>query len=171
MVKYFQLIFYSDCYSGLGTDDSSNYRPISNLNYISRVLERLFLPRFQSHVTNCPKSNSFQSAYRRHHSTETALLCTLDNIYHNCARGCATVLISLDLSAAFDTIDHSILTNQLHTSFGVSGLALSPIPSYLTNCTQTVKIGNSSSDVIPLSTGVPQVSSSVISYSQYISPQ
>jgi len=141
---------------GLSTDDPSNYRPISNLNYISKVLERLFLPRFQSHVTNCPNFNSFQSAYRRHHSTETALLCTLDNIYHNSARGCATALISLDLSAAFDTIDHSILINRLHSSFGVSGLALSWISSYLTNRTQIVRIGNSSSDVIPLSTGVPQ---------------
>ena len=100
-----------------------------NLNYISKVLECLFLPRFQSHVTNCPNFNSFQSAYRRHHSTDTALICTLDNIYHNSACGCATALISLDLSAGFDTIDHSILTNRLQSSFGVSGLALSWISS------------------------------------------
>ena len=63
---------------GLDQSDPSNYRPISNLNNISKLLERLFLFRFQSHVSNSPNFNPLQSAYRRFHSTETSLLNTLD---------------------------------------------------------------------------------------------
>jgi len=57
-----------------------SYRPISNLNLISKILERLFLARIQSHITSSPSFNQYQSAYRRHHSTETSILHTLESI-------------------------------------------------------------------------------------------
>jgi Reverse transcriptase (RNA-dependent DNA polymerase) len=97
----------------------ANYRPISNLNTLSKIPERLFLARFQPFVSSSPNFNQFQSAYRHHHSTETAILSTLDNIFHSSDIGKSTLLVSLDLSAAFDTIDHHILINRLETCFGV----------------------------------------------------
>ena len=67
-------------------------------------VERLVLCTFQPHVTACPSFNSLQSAYLPGHSTETALLLTLNSIYTSADSGQATLLVSLDLSAAFDTI-------------------------------------------------------------------
>ena len=67
----------------LDPNNLSNYRPISNLNNISKILEKLFLSRLQPHVLASPNFNPYQSAYRRNHSTETALLCTLDHVHHS----------------------------------------------------------------------------------------
>jgi len=109
---------------GSDPDSPENYRPISNLNNISKILERLFLARIQQHITTCSNFNHFQSAYRPQYSTETALLYTLNNIYSSADHSQPTLLVSLDLSAAFDTIDHKILINRLSSSFGISGLVL-----------------------------------------------
>jgi len=68
----------------------SNYRPISNLNFISKILERLFLQRVQPHILASPNYNRHQSAYRPGHSTETALIQLLDSIYHAADHGKAT---------------------------------------------------------------------------------
>jgi len=80
----------------------SNYRPISNLNTISKVLERLFLNGIQSSVVSTPNFNPSQNAYRPRHSTETCLLATLDNIFTSSDLGNSTLLVSLALSAAFE---------------------------------------------------------------------
>ena len=109
---------------GLDESNLANFRPISNLNNISKLLERLFLSRFQPHVINAPSFSQMQSAYRPLHSTETCVLRTLNNIYVSADTGKATALVSLDLSAAFDTIDHSILLKRLQMMFGVTGTAL-----------------------------------------------
>ena len=157
--------------AGLDKDTPSNYRPISNLNNISKLLERLILARIQDHVTTSPNFNPFQSAYRRFHSTETALLLTLDRIYHSIDQGFSTVLVSLDLSAAFDTIDHPTLLNRLSTSYGVHGAVLSWFKSYLSNRSQFVLIENSKSSISPSPIGVPQGSVlGPILFSIYISP-
>ena len=111
----------------------ANYSPIANLNNIKKILERLFLSVLQPHILSCSAFTPLQSAYRPRHSTETALLHTLDHIYSAADRGMPTALVSLDLSAAFDTIDHSILISRLHSSFGISGPALAWLSSYLFN--------------------------------------
>ena len=134
----------------------SNYRPISNLHNISKILERLLLARVQDHIISSTNFNPFQSAYRKYNSTETALLLTLDNILHSVDQGIFTVLVSLDLSAAFDTIDHSVLLSRLQSSFGIHGTALSWFHSYLSNRTKFVQIGNSRSSISPCPIGVPQ---------------
>ena len=109
---------------------TANHLPISNLNTISKILERLFLARFQPYVSSSPNFNQFQSAYRRHHSTGTAALSALDPIFHSSDNGKFTLLVSLDPSAAFDAIDYRILINGLETSFGASATVLSWLSSY-----------------------------------------
>ena len=149
----------------------TNYRPISNLNNISKVLERLFLNRFQSHVVRSPNYNSYQSAYRKNHSTETALTATMDYIYRAADRSESTVLVALDLSAAFDLVDHTLLLDRLRCSFGITGPALQWLASYLTQRTQVVTIGKFNSPIVDLACGVPQ--GSVIGpllFTLYISP-
>ena len=102
---------------------SSNYRPISNLNNISKIIERLVHSKITSHVSSSPNFNPFQSAYRKHHSTETTLLRITDSLRIICATGHAAVLVLLDLSAAFDTLDHNILIDILNSHFSISDLA------------------------------------------------
>ena len=89
-----------------------------------KILERLFLNCIRSHVTFSPNFNPYQLAYRPHHSTETALFLILDSIYNSDDLGNSTLLVSLDLSAAFDTMHHSILLKCLKISFCIDGLVL-----------------------------------------------
>ena len=119
-------------------------------------MERLFLARFQPLISSSPNFNQFQSAYRRHHSTETAILSTLDKIFHSADNGKSTILVYLDLSAAFDTIDHRILIKRLETSFGVSATVFSWLSSYLTDRQQSVNVGGHSSPFLVCDSGVPQ---------------
>ena len=97
-----------------------------------------------------------QSAYKQFHSTETALLKVHNDINLKIDNGKVTALTLLDLSAAFDTIDHNILITRLSTWYGISGTALSWFTSYLTDRQQAIKIGNCFSDMLPTSCGVPQ---------------
>ena len=135
------------------------------------MLEHLILKRIQSHTTSSKNFNPFQSAYRCYFSTESALLLALDNIYHAIDTGSSTVLVSLNLSAAFDTIEHSVLLNRLQNSFGITGLALAWFQSYLSDRRQFVRIGSSKSPETPCCTGVSQGSVLVpMLFSFYISP-
>ena len=112
---------------GLDQKILGNYRPISNLNTVSKILERLFSTRLTPHVP--PACCPLQSAYRRHHSTETALLRITNDMFEAAELGLATVLVALDLSAAFDTINHAVLVQRLTDTFGVSGPAINWIKS------------------------------------------
>jgi len=156
----------------LDDQNPANFRPISNLNNISKILEKLFLSRFQAHVCASDSCSSTQSAYRRHHSTETALLHTLDSIYLNTSLTFfATLLVYLDLSTAFDTIDHHLLLDRLNESFGVSGTAHSWLRSDLSNRHQSVRAGQSESPRTHCPTGVPQGSVlGPLLFTCYISP-
>ena len=158
-------------HDGLDTSDPANYRPISNLNTISKVIERLALGRLRAHITNSPNFNKSQSAYRRHHSTETALLRILNDIYGNIDAGQDTLLVGLDLSAAFDTIEHSVLLTRLERSFGIGGPILEWIQSYLKDRTQFVHLGTANSGDTNCHCGVPQGSVlGPLLFVAYISP-
>jgi len=155
----------------LDPDEPSNYRPISNLNTFSKIIERVFLARLLPHVTNSNNFNRYQSAYRKHHSTETALLKILDDVYTNAGHHQSTLLIGLDLSAAFDTIDKSTLLARLQISFGVDGLALEWISSYLSNRSQHVRVGSVRSPSSVCEYGLPQESVlSPILFTLYVAP-
>ena len=97
-----------------------------------------------------------QSAYRRHHSTETAVMKVLSDIYDNIDSGNVTLLGLLDLSAAFDTVDHDILLQRLQTTFGIDGWVLKWLRSFLTDRTQVVAFRGSTSASTMLLHGVPQ---------------
>jgi hypothetical protein len=142
--------------AGLDASLPCNYRPISNLNTISKIIERLFLNRIQPHIFASSNFNQHQSGFRPSHSTETALLSILDSIYTSSDSGNPTLLVSLDLSAAFDTIDHSTLLHRLRTSFGVTGAPYKWIESYLSGRSQFVTVRGHKSCTTSLCTGVPQ---------------
>jgi len=90
--------------AGLDSSQPANYRPISNLSTVSKVLERLVLARLRPHLLSSANFSQFQSPYRKGHSTETALLEVLDGVFTAADDKQVTVLIGLDLSVAFDTV-------------------------------------------------------------------
>ena len=157
--------------AGLDVSDPANYRPISNLNTISKIIERLCLARLLPHIAATGKFNPLQSAYRKYHSTETALLKILDDLNKIVDSRHSAVLVGLDLSAAFDTIEHDILIEWLRSVFGVSGVALGWIGSYLQGRKQYTVAGGERSAHSLLDFGIPQ--GSVLGpflFSVYVSP-
>ena len=99
---------------------------------------------------------AFQLAYRKHYSTESALLNIHNDILLNMAKESVTALTLLDLSTVFDTIDHTILLDRLNVYYGISELALGRFKSYLSGRTHSVKVGSTLSQPAALQYGVPQ---------------
>ena len=97
----------------LPKNELKNYRLVSNLSFISKILEKIVANKLQAHIKINHLSNPLQSAYRKHHSTESALLKVHNDIIISMDKGEVTALILLDLSATFDTIDHATLTDIL----------------------------------------------------------
>jgi hypothetical protein len=141
---------------GLDSADVKSYRPISNLPVLSKLLERLVARQLIDHLNFNKLLPDLQSAYRAHHSTETAVLKVLADILRAIDRGDLAVLALLDLSAAFDTVDHAILLRRLRESYGLGGSALSWFVSYLDGRTQYVRCGSARSQRTSLLYGVPQ---------------
>ena len=108
-----------------------------------------------NHLTSNLLTHKFQSAYRVGHCTETALLRIVNDILTASNASQVSILTLLDLSAAFDTIDHSILLCRLEQYFGVFGLALSWFKSNLSNRFQFVSASGSNSKLSKLNYGVP----------------
>ena len=127
---------------GLDRDDFTNYRPISDLHTISKIVERILMSRLVAHVERSPSCNRYQSAHRKGYSTETAITRLLNDIYCIADNKTRTLLLQLDLSAAFDTIDSDTLFERLEHTFGISGCALQWLMSYLDNRSQFIRVGN-----------------------------
>src|SRR6266699_3224046 len=133
----------------------SSYRPISNLLYVLKLLERCVAKQLNSYLSFNAHYGAFQSAYRPHHSTETALLRVQNDILSRMDNNEVTLLSLLDLSAAFDTVDHTILLECLK-NIGITGLVYDWFSSYLTGRTQAMFLDGVSSDSVNITCGVPQ---------------
>jgi hypothetical protein len=121
-------------------DDLSNYRPVSNLSFLSKLVERAAVKQLTAHLNSFDLFVPVQSGYRRYHSPETALLRVVNDLRMAVDAGDAALLSLLDQSAAFDTIDHSTLLNRLSVRYGVTGVALSWFSSYLSDRCQSVSL-------------------------------
>ena len=142
--------------SDLDQNVLNNYRPVSNLSFLSKILEKVVFKQLMEHLIKNNLREKFQSAYRMFHSTETALLRVFNDLLNALDSGNLCILTLLDLSAAFDTIDHDILLSRLGTSFGISGSVHRWIKSYLSNRTNRVKVLENYSSTTVLEFGVPQ---------------
>ena len=146
--------------AGMDDSDTRSYRPISNLSVLSKILERVVAKQMVSYLNDNSLMPEVQSAYRTHHSTETALAKVLSDILMAIDSGNIALLSLLDLSAAFDTVDHEILLRRLNQSFGLTSTVLSWLTSYLSDRKQCVRHSGSTSCATPLTCGVPQGRSS-----------
>ena len=134
----------------------TNFRPISNLKFLSKVMEKVAAARLWDYLCENDLNEIFQSAYKKHHSCETALTRVQNDILTAIDNKQCVALVLLDLSAAFDTVDHEILLHRLQYKFGIKGKAYEWFRSYLTGRTQSVRIDGTDSSVCPLPCGVPQ---------------
>ena len=136
--------------------EKKNYRPVSNLTFISKLVERCVVIQLNEHLTKNNLAEPNQSAYRANHSTETSLLCVRTKFLENMEAGKVTCMVLLDLLAAFDTISHKLLLQRLHDMYGIRGTALKWLQNYLSDRVQQVIIDGKTSESRPLKWGVPQ---------------
>jgi hypothetical protein len=136
-------------------DDITNYRPISNLKVVGKIIEIVAATRLKKHIENLSFLHSNQSAYRSHHSTESATLTVCSDWRNALDSGKCVCVASLDVSAAFDTVNHAILQNRLLEA-GVLGKAHKWFQSYLSGRSWVVKHKDSFSEVCNVNSGVPQ---------------
>ena len=119
---------------GIGSERAKiNYRLASNLPFVSKILEKVVANGLEEHLESNSLHDDLQSAYRACHSTETALRRVHHDITLALDNNSCAVLVLLDLSAAFDIIDHPILMERLQYSYGITGQPLTWINSYLSN--------------------------------------
>lgn len=152
--------------ASLDRNEYKNYRPVSNIMYISKLIEKVVTNQITNHVTSYDLDEMYQSAYKANTSTETALLKVKSDILNAVDRQEVVFLVLLDLSAAFDTVDHKILLKRLHNRMGISGTALKWFETYLESRRCCVFIDGHYSDSEPLIYGVPQ--GSVVGPLQFI---
>ena len=133
----------------------SNYRPIVNLSFISKLTEKIVKKRLLDHLTTNSLLNPFQSGYTKFYSTETTLRSLHDHLSNAVSMQQVSCIYLPDLSAAFDTLDHSILLHRLSTWSGISSVSLQWFTSYLSSRTSSVGIPPHSFPSSPLTCGVP----------------
>ena len=133
-----------------------HFRPVSNLTFLSKIVEKVSASDVQAYMTKEPLHELMQSAYKEYHSTETALVKVHNDASLALDKHHIFLLVLIDLSAAFDTVDHSMLLEALHDQLGIEGVALDWFRSYLADRTQYVYIDGVRSDTHKLRFGVPQ---------------
>ena len=143
---------------GFGNDpnEKKNYRPISNLTFLGKLVERVVLRQLNAHLDKNNLNIPNQSAYRKNHSTETILIKVINDLLIASDKNTATILMLLDLSAAFDTVDHNILLKILEDEIGISCIPLRWFKSFLSGRSQRIRLGSTVSEVVTLLFGVPQ---------------
>ena len=157
--------------AGLDQEEMKNYRPVSNLPYVSKLLEKVVVAQLNEHLKDNSLMPPNQSAYRRHHSTETALVRIVNDLLCAMDRSQCCLLIMLDQSAAFDTVNQDILLTSMQHAYGITGSALAWLNSYFKKRTQSVCIASVSSSPREQITGFPQGSVlGSFSYPVYTAP-
>ena len=142
--------------SGLDPETLKNYRPVTNEVFISKLSEKVVSIRLFEHMSLNKLHSKFQHGYKVFHGCETLLLKLVNDVLIGFDSNSGTILLLIDLSAAFDTVDIAKLLDILEKDIGITGFALKWFKSFLTGRTQRVKIENSLSDVLPVLYGVPQ---------------
>ena len=143
-------------YKGKGiSDDPSNYRPISVVPHVAKILERCVQAQFLQYLIVHKLISCEQSAFIKYHSTQTAVHKVIDDVLDNINEGFINGACFFDLTKCFDTIDHKILLHKLER-YGVRGVTLNWFTNYLADRSQVVRSHNQLSDVKAISTGVPQ---------------
>ena len=135
---------------GLDIDIYKNYRPVNNLIFFSKLIERVVMIRLDGHMTINALHIKEEFGYKQFHNTESMMLGLTEDVLRGFDQNQATVVIFLDLSAAFDTIDP-----DMHDELGI-GVALEWYRSFLVGRTQRVKIENEYSDSLEVPCGTPQ---------------
>ena len=116
-------------------DDFKNYRPVTNLTFLSKILEKVVTKQLLEHINKYKLFDVLQSAHRECHSVESALVKIKTDIERALDKGLGTISIQLDGSAAFDTVEIPILLERLRSCIGVSSEALRWFESYLSDRT------------------------------------
>ena len=140
----------------LDSDSFKSYRPVSLLSFVSKLTERVVHSRINQHLTDNSLHSPSQFGYKKNHGVETLMLKLLDDILVAVDRKFGVVMLIVDLSAAFDTVDHSLLIKILQGKYRIRGPALSWIKSFLSDRSQRVKVGSSLSESLAVLFGVPQ---------------
>lgn len=133
-----------------------NYRPVSNLIFIGKLIERVVALRLDNHMVVNELNESSAYGYKSGHSTELLMMKVVDDLLLSCDNHLPSIIMLLDLSAAFDTVDQRKLLGILEVEIGIKGTALKWFTSFLLNRTQKVKIGDSYSMLTYLLYGVAQ---------------
>ena len=139
--------------SGKDQQNVESYRPKSNLSFLGKTIEAAAKKQLIAHMATLNVLPEDQSAYREFHSTETALCSIVSDLLEYMGNGKCAILILLDLSAAFDTVDHKLLIDDL---MYVEGVALNWFKSYLENRSYHIIINGTKSGGRRLQRGVPQ---------------
>ena len=138
------------------SQEKSNYRLVSNLGFISKIVEKVTLIQFTKHCDENSLLPTYQSAYRRNHSCETSLVKLVDDLLWATVEQLVTAVVILDLSAAFDMVDHNLLLEVLEMKFGVTDNAKQWYHNYIKSRKFRVIIGKNKSEPRQLDYSVPQ---------------
>ena len=148
----------------------SNFRPVSNLEFISKVVETAAIAQYQDYLVKNKQMPSKNAAYSKSQSTETILTRVQSDILCNMDNQHVTILVLLDLSAAFDTLDHGIFLDILKHKFNITGNVSKWFHSYLTGRKQKILVDEIVSDEYELTFGVPQGScAGPVTFLSYVS--
>jgi len=142
--------------SGLDTAEMKNYRPVSNLSFLYRLLEKVVQDRLQVFFDSHDLMPPTQSACRKFRSTETAVSNVYNDLLLAADEGQMSALCLLELTAAFDTVDHELLSLHLERQFGLRGTVLQWFRSYLSGRSIRVLFGDSMSSIAFILCSVPQ---------------
>ena len=141
---------------GVDSEILKNYRPVADLVFLSKLTERVGAVRFYEHMTYNNLHCIYEHGYKKYHSTETLLLPLVNDILLSLDNNMAVILLLIDLSAAFDTVDIDLLLHILEFEIGIGGTALNWFTSFLKGRVQRVVIEKTLSDATAVQFGVPQ---------------